>query len=329
MMQEPPLVLVTGAGGFVGRRLVSWLITNGFRVRPTAPPDEANLPHGNAVRVKAIGAGTDWSPALNNADVVIHLAARVHILNETASDPLHAFRLVNTHSTECLARQAVQAGVRRLVFVSTIGVHGPTTPIDQPLTEDAPIRPYNAYAQSKWEAEQVLREIEADTGLEVVIVRPPLIYGPGAPGNFGRLLQWVVRGVPLPLGLTRNRRSLISLANLVDFLGVCTTHPQAAGRTFLVSDNEDLSTTELVRRLACAFNRPARLIPVPEKLARIVARLIRHEQIVDQLWGSLVLEMSYARKQLAWLPGVTVNEALQEIAQYYPSEYIDPSDRDC
>jgi nucleoside-diphosphate-sugar epimerase len=316
VVQNQPVILVTGASGFVGRRLVRWLKENGFRVRLTAPPGEVSLLQGDVVGIAAVGMDTDWSPALDGVDVVIHLAARVHILDETTSNPLHAFRLVNTASTERLARQAVQAGIRRLVFVSTIGVHGPTTPIDHPLTEDALIRPHNAYAQSKWEAELVLREIEAGTGLEVVIVRPPLIYGPNAPGNFGRLLRWVSRGVPLPLGLTHNRRSLLALANFVDFLTVCTMHPQAAGETFLVSDNEDLSTTDLVRRLGRALDRPVRLIPVPERLARLGARLIGREQLVDQLWGSLAVDSAYARQRLSWSPRVSVDAALDEIGRY-------------
>jgi nucleoside-diphosphate-sugar epimerase len=304
-------VLVTGANGFVGRELDGELLRRGYLVRGALRQfgSGASLVDGaEPVVVGTINAATDWKAALAGCDVVVHLAARVHVMHDKASDPLAEFREVNTEATLNLARQAAQAGVRRFVFISTIKVNGEGR--DEPYREaDAPA-PLDAYAISKWEAEQGLQRIAQETGLEVVILRPPLLYGPGVKANFQRLIQAVARGWPLPFGAVRNRRSLLYLGNFVDAIRLCVEHPGAAGQTFLLDDGEPVSTPDVARALARAMNRPARLLAVPVGVLQFVGTLLGKRAEVARLAGSLYVDSSAIRSRLGWKPPFSMEEGL-------------------
>jgi nucleoside-diphosphate-sugar epimerase len=261
--------------------------------------------------VGEIGLRTDWSKVFLNCSVVIHLAARVHVMNDTDTDSLTAFRAVNVDGTLNLARQAAAAGVTRFVFVSSVKVNGESTQPGRAFTEaDAP-NPQDAYGQSKHEAEQCLRQLSDDTGMEVVVIRPPLVYGSGVKANFASLMRAVHRGWPLPLGAVHNQRSLVALDNLVDFIVTCITHPQAANQTFLVSDGQDLSTTELVRGIAQAAGLTSRLLPVPVWALQLGATLLGKGDAVQSLCGNLQVDISKARNLLGWVPPVSVEEGLR------------------
>lgn len=309
-------LLITGATGFVGKAVCEQAMQHGLSVKG------ALRIHGGVPScieqfvVGEINVATDWGNVLRDVNVIVHLAARVHVMHDTATDPLTAFRTVNVDGTLNLARQAAIAGVKRFVFISSIKVNGESTPPGRAFTEaDAP-NPQDAYGQSKHEAEQGLRQVSTDTGMEVVIIRPPLVYGPGAKGNFSSLLRWVARGLPLPLGsATANRRSLVGLDNLVDLILTCLQHPKAANQTFLVSDGEDLSTTELLQRMGKAMNRPARLLPVPVSLLAFVARLLGKSAVAQRLLGSLQVDISKTYELLDWKPPVSVDEGLRRAAK--------------
>lgn len=298
-------VLVTGAAGFVGARLISVLAgMPGMSVRPAVRHPVASP----AVAIGEMSPTTNWTAALAGIDVVVHLAARVHVMHEAAADPLQSFLRTNTESTLHLARQAARAGVKRLVFLSSVKVNGEHTQPGHPFrTIDAPA-PQDAYAISKHRAEVGLHEI---TGLEVVVIRPPLVYGPGVKANFAALLNAVARGVPLPLGLVDNRRSLVALDNLVDLIVTCITHPGAAGQTFLVSDGEDLSTAELVRRLATAMQRRAYLLPVPVWTLKTAAALLGKRPQVQRLCDNLQVDIAATCQRLGWTPPLSVDEGLR------------------
>jgi nucleoside-diphosphate-sugar epimerase len=304
-------VLVTGANGFVGRELDGELLRRGYLVRGALRQfgSGASLVDGaEPVVVGTINAATDWKAALAGCDVVVHLAARVHVMHDKASDPLAEFREVNTEATLNLARQAAQAGVRRFIFISTIKVNGEGR--DEPYREaDAPA-PLDAYAISKWEAEQGLQRIAQETGLEVVILRPPLLYGPGVKANFLRLLRVVARGWPLPFGAVRNRRSLLYLGNFVDAIRLCVEHPGAAGQTFLLDDGKPVSTPDVARALARAMNRPARLLAVPVGVLQFVGTLLGKRAEVARLAGSLYVDSSAIRSRLGWKPPFSMEEGL-------------------
>jgi UDP-glucose 4-epimerase len=263
---------------------------------------------GVACVVGEIGANTGWQRAVDGCDAVVHLAARVHVMRDSAADPLAAFRAVNVDGTLNLARQAAAAGVKRFVFLSSIKVNGEGSEVPY-LESDSPA-PLDPYAISKWEAEQGLREIAAQTGMEVVILRPPLVYGPGVKANFARLIRAVERGWPLPLGAIDNRRSLLFLGNLVDAIRLCLEHPAAANRTYLLSDGEDVSSAELVRRLAKAMGKPARLLPVPAWAFGLAGRLLGRRQEVARLLGSLTVDSSAIRRELGWVPPYTLDQGL-------------------
>lgn len=310
-------VLVTGATGFVGTPLCDTLHRRGYLVR--AAQRVARSPSrgpGEAVALGGFGPETDWGAALTDVQAVVHLAARVHVMRETAKNPLDEFRYLNVATTRHLARQAVAAGVKRFVYVSSIKVNGERTE-GQAFTANAAPRPEDTYAQSKLEAEQALREIGEQTGLEIVIVRPPLVYGPGVKGNFLSLMRWVNRGLPLPVALCNNRRSLVGITNLVDLLIRCVSHPAAAGKVFLASDGEDLSTPELVRRLTRALKRPARLLPVPPSWLRIATRALGRPGLYDRLCGSLRVDIHETRHTLDWKPPLTFDEELARTARWY------------
>ncbi len=290
-------VLVTGANGFVGRALVAGLEADGVAVEAATRQ-----------RVGDLGASTDWTAALSACSAVIHLAARVHVMRDEVSDPLLAFRAVNVDGTLNLARQAAQAGVRRFVFLSSIKVNGEGR--EAPYREGDAAGPQNPYAISKWEAEQGLRQIELETGMEVVVLRPPLVYGPGVKANFLRLLVAVDKGWPLPLGAVENRRSLLYLGNLVDAIQLCLVHPAAAGRTYLLSDDEDVSTPELIRRLAQVMERPVRLLAVPPAWFELGGRVLGRGAEVRRLLGSLCIDGSAIREDLGWVPPYTLDQGL-------------------
>ena len=309
-------VLVTGASGFVGRAVVAQAVTDpSWLVAAAARRLQADcVPGSQPVVVGDLAPDTDWRSAVRSMDAIVHSAARVHVMRETASSPLAAFRHVNVEGTLALARQAAAAGVRRFVFVSSIKVNGEETPPGKPFkVEDVPL-PLDPYGVSKLEAEVGLQQIAATTGMEVAIIRPSLVYGPGVKANFLALLRCVHQGIPLPLGCIDNKRSFIALDNLVSLILACTTHPAAANQTFLAADGEDLSTPELVRRMAMAMDRPARLLPVPPALLRRAAALLGKRQAVQRLCGSLQVDISRARERLNWSPAVSVNDALRSTA---------------
>jgi UDP-glucose 4-epimerase len=310
-------ILVTGATGFVGRELCRQLVANGYGVRGTCRRSVADLVAGTvAVALDGIGPNTRWERALAGVGAVVHLAARVHVMHDRAPDPLAEFRDVNTHGTENLARQAAAAGVRRMVFVSSIKVNGEATH-GQPFSERDPPAPQDPYGVSKREAEQALQQIATETGLEVAIIRPPLVYGPNVGGNFLRMLRLIDSGIPLPLAAVRNRRSLVSIWNLCDFLQRCATHPGAAGQTFLISDGEDLSTPDLFRRLAEGLGRKPRLFDFPARWLDTAGRLLGQSAVVERLTGSLQVDSRKARELLGWRPPVSVADGLRRTAEWY------------
>ena len=307
MMSSCGPVLVTGAGGFVGQALVAHLVAAGVAVTGVSR-SHAGAASGSSVQLARY---EDAVPLLAGHASVVHLAARVHVMRDTAQDPLALFRAANTDLPVFLARQAAAAGVRRFVFISSIKVNGEATLPGQPFTENDVCAPLDAYGVSKWEAEQGLREIARQTGMEVVIIRPPLIYGLGVRANFAALLRAVAQGLPLPLGAIDNRRSLLALDNLLDFITLCLRHPGAANQTFLVSDSEDLSTPELIRRMALVMKKPARLINLPVPLLKAAALVLGRRNMLERLCGNLQLDISKARSRLGWNPPLTVNEGLR------------------
>jgi nucleoside-diphosphate-sugar epimerase len=307
-----PRILVTGGRGFIGKAVVGAALAKGFEVRassrqavaaPTGGVEYCNM--GN------LGPDEDWSSALRGIEVVVHCAARAHVLNDVTPKPLALFRTVNVDGTLNLARQAATAGAKRFVYLSSIGVHGMLTAPGLSFSETDTPDPHNAYAVSKWEAEQGLRRVADESGLEIVIIRPPLVYGPGAPGNFGALARAVQCGWPLPLGAINNQRSLVGLDNIVEFILTCVIHPHASNQTFLVSDGEDLSTTELVRGMAQAAGRPAHLLAVPAWALQAGATVLGKGNQIQSLVGNLKVDISKARRVLGWMPPLSVAEGLR------------------
>lgn len=309
--------LVTGANGFIGRRLVSALKGRGYSVRQAVrrPPDRREIADDVFV-VGDIGPDTDWNPALDQVNVVVHLAAHAHVLGDCARDSLQEFRVTNVLATKRLASMAATKGVQRLVYLSSIGVNGIHSGMGVFAERDRP-QPHDAYSISKREAEDSLRAIEQETGLEVVILRPPLVYGPGNRGNVLRLLELVSSGWPLPLRQISNRRSLIFVDNLVDAIIHCAAHPRAAGHTYLVKDGEDISTPELIRRLAGLMGRPARLVSFPLSWLRWAARLARKSVEFDRLTGSLIIDDSKIRSALGWQPPYGLAHGLKETVAWF------------
>lgn len=301
-------VLVTGATGFVGSALCARLKSEGRKPRYTVRTQGQNE---NSIAVGNIAPDTRWTEALRDVDSVIHTAARAHIMKDEVPDPLSEYRKVNVEGTLNLARQAAQAGVKRFIFISSIKVNGEQTPLGEPFTPDDTPAPEDPYGISKYEAEQGLHQLAQETEMEVVIIRPPLVYGPGVKGNFATLKRLVEKGVPLPLGAIHNKRSLVALDNLVDLIVTCIDHPAAANQTFLAGDGEDLSTTDLLRRLANAMGKKARLIPVPPKFLAWFAKLLGKEAITQRLCGNLQVDISKAKNLLGWQPPVSVDEGLR------------------
>ena len=311
------MYLITGANGFVGQALCKRMVSNGWQVRGTVhnrPLAVSRLVGTEAIEIPSIDSKTDWSKALVGVDTVVHLAARTHVMREDSHDPLEAYRLINVAGTERLARSAGTSGVKRFIYLSSVKVIGegkaePYTELDIPAQEDP-------YGISKWEAEQVLHEIADRTGLEVVVLRPPLVYGPGVKANFLRLLDLIYRGIPLPLASVDNRRSFIYLENLVDAIVTCINNPKAAGQTYLVSDGDNVSTPELIRRVAAALGRPARLFPFPPALMRLGGGVFGKSAAMERLLGSLTVDSSKIRRELQWKAPYTMMQGLKETAEW-------------
>lgn len=310
-------VLVTGAQGFVGLPLSTALVDLGYQVRGTVRDAFQANDSQETLVVGDINGDTVWTEALVDVSVVIHLAARVHVMNETVVDALSAYRKVNVEGTLNLAKQAVQAGVKRFIFISSTKVNGEGTVLGHPYNEEQALAPLDAYGLSKYEAELALQQIAKDTGLEVVIIRPTLIYGPGVKANFKTMMRCIDLRIPLPLGSVHNQRSLLALDNLIDLIRLCITHPSAANQTFLASDGVDLSTPELLTAMAVALGKPARLIKLPENLLLMGAKLLGKQAMAQRLCGSLQVDSSKARKLLGWQPPVSVQEALLKVAVDY------------
>jgi nucleoside-diphosphate-sugar epimerase len=312
-------LLVTGATGFVGRAVVARCAADpAFEVRAAVRGASQGPQTGvEFVTVGDLSGDTDWTRAVAGTDVVVHSAARVHMMEDRAADPLTEFRRVNVAGTLRLARQAATAGVKRFVFISSIKVNGERTLPGRPYRADDPPAPVDPYGVSKREAEGVLRALAAATGLEVVIIRPVLVYGPGVKANFRSMMHWLRMGIPLPLGAVHNKRSLVALDNLVDLIATCATHPRAANRTFLVSDGEDLSTTALMRRTAAALGKSARLLPVPASLLKAAFAVLGKPGVAQRLCDSLQVDVSDTRAQLGWSPPVGVDDALSRAASHF------------
>lgn len=304
-------VLVSGASGFVGGQLIKQLAGQPSVVALGSVRTNPQSDYSGHIAVGEINGDTDWSAALQGQDVVVHTAARTHVMNDTATDPLLEFRSVNVAGALNLARQAAEAGLKRFIFISSIKVNGEKTTIDQPFTARDMPAPEDPYGISKWEAEQGLRELAVTTGMEVVIIRPPLVYGPGVKGNFASMIKLVSTGLPVPLGAIRNKRSLVAVDNLVDLIITCISHPGAANQTFLAADGKDLSTAQLLRGVAHAMGKPSRLIPVPERIIRFGATLLGKSAVAKRLLDSLRVDINHTRHCLNWAPPLTVRQGLQ------------------
>lgn len=305
-------ILITGATGFVGKRLIGQVGRQVGYTLTCAVRRSRSVEWGRETLVNDLTADTDWSSALDGQQqVVIHTAARAHIMKDEVPDPLAEYRRVNVEGTLNLARQAAKAGVSRFVYISSIKVNGDQTFLGKPFTADDMPAPEDPYGVSKLEAEKGLHKIASETGMELVIIRPPLVYGPGVKGNFASMTKLVGKGLSLPLGAVHNKRSLVALGNLVDLVITCIGHPGAANETFLVSDGEDLSTTQLLQGVAEAMGKPSRLIPVPASLLQFGATLLGKKAVAQRLLGSLQVDISHTQKCLNWTPPLTVKQGLQ------------------
>lgn len=309
------MILVTGATGFVGRALTSELEKRGIAHRPVS-----RAPAAGFHAIGAIDGATDWSAALAGVDTVVHLAARVHVMQDTAASPLAAFRAMNVEATINLARQAASAGVRRFVFLSSIKVNGEATAPGRPFSADDAPCPTDPYGISKQEAEEALFRLGRETGMEITVIRPPLVYGPGVKANFLSLMGLARRPLPWPFGSISNRRSLVFVGNLVDFIQLAARHPEAANRIFLVSDGVDLSIGELLQKLAKAMGRKALLIPVPPFLLEAAAAALGRRAAAARLLGSLQADIGETRRITGWTPPYSVEEGLRLTAEAYLRE---------
>ena len=312
-------ILLTGATGFVGGAILKRLCDD--RIQPVVAvvrgESQIKVQDVSTLRIDSFDGTTPWEGKLAGSSVIIHSAARVHVMNDAESDPLAAFRKVNVEGTLNLARQAAASGVQRFIFISSIKVNGEGTASGTAYTADDAPAPVDPYGISKMEAEQGLRKIAAETAMEVVIIRPVLVYGPGVKANFLSMMRWLSKGIPLPFGAINNSRSLVALDNLVDLVITCIDHPAAANQTFLVSDGEDLSTTVLLSKMANALQKPARLIPVPSWLLQGGALLLGKKGLSQRLCGSLQVDITKTRTLLSWTPPISVDEALAATALHF------------
>jgi len=315
----PLRILVAGASGFIGRELCSELLRHGYiprgvyRLFPSKVQLQTDI---ETVIVSSFDEATDWHEALRDIDVVINLIARVHVMQEVAIDPLAEYRRINVEGNLRLARQAALSGVKRFIYLSSIKVNGEFTEVGRPFTADDIPAPVDPYGISKYEAEQALHQIARETGMEIVIIRPPLVYGPGVKANFASMMRWLKRGLPLPLAaITHNRRSMVALGNLVDLITVCLSHPAAANQVFLVSDGDDLSTADLLQRTAAALGVKPRLFPMPPFMLKLATKLLGKEAIYQRLCGSLQIDMAKTKKLLSWKPPLSVDAGLRLAAE--------------
>lgn len=301
-------ILVTGANGFVGRALCAVLAKQGFNVIAVMRKQKS-IAGCRTIVVGEVNANTVWKDALKDVDVVVHLAARVHVMSENTQDPLSEFRDLNVAGTLHLANEAAKAGVKRFIYLSSIGVNGAVSAV--PFTHLSAHNPHNAYAQSKHEAELCLSEACKTNAMQFIVIRPPLVYGKNAPGNFKELLRIIKLGLPLPFGAIHNKRSLIYIENLTSFITVCITHPNAANNTFLVSDGADVSTTQLLKACAFALNKPLWLIPVPQSWLAFMFKLLGKASMADRLLGNLQIDNTHACQTLSWRPPYTLAQGLE------------------
>lgn len=315
-------VLVTGGNGFVGKAILNQLVINNYLPKVVSRVSYKFKEQFKEVLISGINIDTDWREPLDECDIVIHLAARVHIMNDVSSDPLAEFRKVNTDGTLHLARQAAKAGVKRFIYLSSIKVNGEATVNGNKFSPDDSFIPKDPYGLSKFEAEQGLHEIAKETGMEVVIIRPPLVYGPGVKANFASMIKWVNKSVPLPFGLIKNQRSLVAIDNLVSFIIRCIDHPKAANEVFLISDGEDVSTSELLRKVAKALGEKSLLIPIPVGLMSLVAKFLGKEDMADRLFGSLQVDSSKTSDLLGWQPVITMDDELKKTVDSYLNEKV-------
>lgn len=309
-------ILVTGASGFVGLELSRFITGKDYAVRRVQRRGSGS----DVVNIAEIGPKTDWIEALQEIDVVVHLAARVHVMEDSLADPLKAFRAVNVCGSKKLARQAAEQGVKRFVFISSVKVNGEFSFPGKPFISTDMPSPKDSYAISKYEAEQALLKVADETGMEVAIIRPPLVYGPGVKANFRNMMSWIYRGIPLPLGSIQNKRSLIALENLVELIETCISHPSAANETFLAADGKDFSTTEMIRILASGMGRRAFLLPVPQSVLCKGLELMGKKNIAQRLCGNLQVDISKAQKLLGWVPSTPAKDALRKTAQDFVEE---------
>ena len=310
--------MITGVSGFIGSALANVLSEKDASIRGAVRSKSNSTPaYVEQVDIGNILPNTDWNLALNNIDVVIYLAARVHVMQDTANDPLSEFRYINTEATLNLAEQAAKKGVKRFIYLSSIKVNGEKTLPGFPFTEEDTCIPVEPYASSKYEAEQGLLKLAEETQMEVVIIRPPLVYGPKVKANFLYMMKWLYKGIPLPFGAIHNKRSFVGIDNLVDLILTCIEHPAAANQIFLVSDDEDLSTTELLMRVSRALDKKSCLFPVNQKLLELCLKLIGKKDLALRFCGSLQVDISKTKKLLDWTPPVSVDNGLRKTAEYF------------
>lgn len=311
-------IFLTGGTGFIGSAIIERLLIDScFRVvattRKNILSDKLKF-----VTINSIDENTNWLEYLKNIDVVIHTAARVHMMKDNSDNPLNDYRKINVEGTLNLARQAVKSGVKRFIFISSIKVNGESTNLPtKAFNSEDKVNPIDYYGISKFEAEEGLKQISKLTGLEVVIIRPPLVYGPGVKANFHSMMKWLQKGIPLPFGAIHNKRSLVAIDNLVDLIVTCINHPNAKNQIFLVSDDDDISTTELLKRMAKVLKKKVLLVPIPMSCLKIGAILFGKKNLSQRLFGSLQVDINKTKKLLEWKPVISVDQALLKTADAF------------